>query len=245
MAFPGPSSNNGFPHASSSRTGFHFPAAGPSADAPRPSMIGDPQFDIFEWHPAYQSCQRYFLDHAQHDGSVQAVAALVNICLPFQWSTNPTVSSSGLAPLGTGPGAYPASWSRQGPTPHIPRPGAPVWVSLVPFIRRLVVTGFDKDGILHGFFGDEWRKGVGPVQECERRNYLFAAKSVGWAKVKYQYDISPQETVPFMKPLQNVQLEEIVAAETAWGEWLAMEDWMVGPRAPEAMDDPADSIERH
>ena len=74
----------------------------------------------------------------------------------------------------------------------------------MPFIRRLVVTGFDKDGILHGFFGDEWRKGVGPVQECERRNYLFAAKSVGWAKVKYQYDISPHETVPFMKPLQNV-----------------------------------------
>ncbi|KAL1627636.1 hypothetical protein SLS56_006257 [Neofusicoccum ribis] len=243
MAYPSPS--NGFSQASSSRSRL-FPATGPSADAPRPSMIGDPQFDIFEWHPAYQSCQRYFLDHAQHDGSVQAVAALVNICLPFQWPANPVVSSSGLAPPGAGPGSYPASWSRQGPTPHAPRPGAPVWVSLVPFIRRLVVTGFDKDGILHGFFGDEWRKGAGPVQECERRNYLFAAKSVGWAKVKYQYDISPHETVPFMKPLQNVQLEEIEAAEKTWSEWLAMEDWMVGPRAPEAMDDaPADSTGRY
>ncbi|EKG21923.1 hypothetical protein MPH_00843 [Macrophomina phaseolina MS6] len=243
MAFPGPS--NGLPQASSSRGGL-FPATPSSADAPRQSMIGDSQFDIFEWHPAYQSCQRYFLDHAQHDGSVQAVAALINICLPFQWSSSPVVSSSGLAPPGTGPGSYPASWSRQNPTPHATRPGVPVWVSLVPYIRRLIVTGFDKEGILHGFFGDEWRKGVGPVQECERRNYLFAAKSVGWAKVKYQYDISPHETVPFMKPLQNVQLEEIEAAEKTWSEWLAMEDWMVGPRAPEAMDDvPADSIERH
>ena len=235
-AFP-----NGYPHASSSRAG-PFGAAGPPSEGPR-GMINDPQFDIFDWHPAYQSCQRYFLDHAQHDGPVQAVAALVNICLPYQWAQNPIVSSSGMSPPGTGPGAYPPTWSRHGPAPHAPRPGS-VWVSLVPFIRRLVVTGFDKDGILHGFFGDDWRKGVGPVQECERRNYLFAAKSVGWAKVKYQYDMSPHETVPFLRPLQNVQLEEIEGAEKTWSEWLAMEDWMVGPRAPEAMDDPAESIER-
>jgi hypothetical protein len=26
----------------------------------------DDNFDIFEWYPRYQSCQRYFLDHAQH-----------------------------------------------------------------------------------------------------------------------------------------------------------------------------------
>jgi len=99
------------------------------------------------------------------------------------------------------------------------------------------VTGFDKVGVLHGFFGDDWRKGVGPIQECERRNYLFAAKSVGWAKVKEQYDMNPHETVPFLRPLQDVQLAEIEGAEKTWSQWLAMEDWMVGPRAPETMDE--------
>ena len=89
---------------------------------------------------------------------------------------------------------------------------------------------------MHGFFGDDWKKGVGPMWECERRNYLFAAKSVGWAKVKYQYDMSPHESVPFLKPLQNVNLNEIEAAEKTWSQWLAMEDWMVGPRAPDAED---------
>ncbi|KAK7527246.1 uncharacterized protein IWZ02DRAFT_440983 [Phyllosticta citriasiana] len=239
MAYPNVS--NGFPNASSSRS-VPFSNSGPPSEGPRRATIGDPQFDIFEWHPAYQSCQRYFLDHAQHDGSVQAVAALINICLPFQWSANPVMASVSIPPPGPGPTAYPAaSWSRH-TSAHAPRPGAPAWVSLVPFIRRLVVTGFDRDGVLHGFFGDDWRKGIGPIQECERRNYLFAAKSVGWAKVKYQYDMSPQETVPFMKPLQNVQLEEIESAERTWSEWLMMEDWMVGPRAPEAMDEPGDNI---
>ena len=78
---------------------------------------------------------------------------------------------------------------------------------------------------MHGFFGDDWKKGVGPVHECERRNYLFAAKSVGWAKVKCQYDMSPHETVPFMKPLQDVQLAEIEGAEKTWSQWLAIGWW--------------------
>jgi hypothetical protein len=95
----------------------------------------------------------------------------------------------------------------------------------------------DKVGIMHGFFGEEWRRGVGPVHECERRNFLFAAKSVGWANVKSQYDMSPQESVPFLKPLQDVQLAEIEGAEKTWSQWLAMEDWMVGPRAPDVNSD--------
>ncbi|KAF2100785.1 hypothetical protein NA57DRAFT_74381 [Rhizodiscina lignyota] len=216
------------------------PGSATGGDAPA-SMIGDPQFDIFEWYPAYQSCQRYFLDHAQYDGSVQAVAALINICLPFQWTANPIISASGNSPA-TGPGAYGSSWQQRAMPgastrlpPHQGAP-APTWVSLVPYMRRLVVTGFDREGVLHGFFGDDWRKGVGPLQECERRNYLFAAKSVGWAKVKYQYDISPYETVPFLKPLQNVPEAEIENAEKTWSQWLAMEDWMLGERAPERME---------
>jgi hypothetical protein len=106
----------------------------------------------------------------------------------------------------------------------------------VPFIRRLIVTGMDVDSIMRGFFGDDWLKGVGPVQECERRNYLFMAKSGGWAQVKSQYDMSPHESVPFLKPLQNVRLAEIENGEKMWSQWLAMEDWMVGPRAPDADD---------
>ncbi|KAF2461654.1 hypothetical protein BDY21DRAFT_92061 [Lineolata rhizophorae] len=219
-----------------------FPGA--SVDTPS-GMTGDPQFDIFDWHPAYQSCQRYFLDHAQHNGSVQAVAALINICLPFQWTPAPIVNSGQPPQAGAGPGAYQTAWPRPGPVASS-RQGPYSWVSLVPFVRRLVVTGFDKEAVLHGFFGDEWRKGVGPMQECERRNYLFAAKSVGWAKVKLQYDMSPQETVPFLRPLQNVELAEIEGAEKTWSEWLAMEDWMVGPRAPDEMrEEPTADVLRH
>ena len=217
------------------------PQPGASAASPRPldpfegsaassiSMASDPQFDIFDWHPAYQSCQRYFLDHAQHDGGVQAVASLINIKLPFQWSS--PINGSQIPPYS--PAAPP--YSRPGvQSPHSTSP--PVWISLVPFVRRLVVTGFDKEPILHGFFGDDWRKGVAPVQDVERRNYLFAAKSGGWKYVKKQYDMSAEETVPFLRPLQNVQLVEIEGAEKAWSQWLAMEDWMVGPRAPETIE---------
>jgi len=112
----------------------------------------------------------------------------------------------------------------------------PAFVSLVPYIRRLVVTGFDKTPILHGFFGDEYSRGVLPHVDCERRNYLFAAKHGGWRTCKKQYDVGSgggeDETVPFMKPLDEAKMEELTAAEKAWSGWLAMEDWMVGPRAP-------------
>jgi hypothetical protein len=209
-----------------------------------PTASSEPHFDIFDWHPAYQSCQRYFLDHAQHDNGVQAVCALINICLPFQWTQNPLMNASGPLPHASGAAAYNMPWPRQGPVTNSRGQPAPAWVSLVPFIRRLVVTGMDSPGIMHGFFGEDWRKGVGPMHECERRNYLFAAKSVGWAKVKCQYDMSPHESVPFLKPLQEVQLAEIEGAEKTWSQWLAMEDWMVGPRAPDAEGQLHDSRRR-
>ena len=101
-----------------------------------------------------------------------------------------------------------------------------------------MVTGLDFPGVLHGFFGDDWVAGVGPLHEQERRNYLFAAKSGGWASVKKDYDMLPLETVPFLRPLQGPVIAEIEAAEKSWSEWLAMEDWMVGPRAPEGMVQP-------
>ncbi|KAI9867313.1 MAG: hypothetical protein M1813_009591 [Trichoglossum hirsutum] len=201
---------------------------------------GELQFDIFDWYPHYQSCTRYFLDHAQHSGPVQAAAAFLNISLPFQRHHNPVLASS---PGPTSTHAAGPSLSGLGPTPHLgsvpPRTSASSWVSLVPYIRRLVATGFDFPGMLHGWFGDDWAAGVGPLHEQERRNYLFAAKSGGWAAVKHDYDMLPDETVPFLRPLQGPVNGEIEAAESKWSEWLAMEDWMVGPRAPDSMGEEA------
>ena len=208
---------------------------GSPSSVPRPSYLTERNdFDVFAWHEAYKSCLKYFLDRSQHDGMVQAVAALVNIRLPFQWAQNPVprfYSQSNQPPSHAQQhfGGYRNSPPQPPPAPH----GQAFWVSLLPFIRRLVATGFDTDGILHGFFGDDWRRGVGELQEVERRNFLFTAKSVGWAKVKYQYDMPPDELIPFIRPLQNVQLEEIESAEKNWSKWLAMEDWMVGPRDPD------------
>jgi hypothetical protein len=106
-------------------------------------------------------------------------------------------------------------------------------VALLPYIRRLVATGFDFPAVLHGFFGDDWAQGIGPLHEMERRNYLFAAKSDNWLTVKAAYDMDDGQTIPFLRPLQNASEKEIQGAETTWSEWLAMQDWMLGPRAPE------------
>lgn len=114
----------------------------------------------------------------------------------------------------------------------------------MPYIRRLVVTGFDSDAVLHGFFGDDWMQGIGPIHETERRNYLFAAKSDTWVRVKAQYDMEDGQTVPFMRPLQNVTEDEIQGAESYWSEWLAMQDWMLGPRAPPSVGGPRVNIKR-
>lgn len=206
----------------------------------------DAQFDIFEWHVHFQSCVRYFLDHAQYDGPVQALAAFINIRLPFQ--KIPNILSSRPAgspppPLGgaSGRGAGSASSSGRGgpaggghhlgggPLP----PQHPPHVTLIPYIRRLVATGFDYPAVLHGFFGDDWISGIGPLHEQERRNYLFAAKSDTWLTVKAAYDMGEEQAIPFLRPLQTVTEKEIVGAEVSWSEWLAMQDWMLGPRDPQ------------
>lgn len=46
------------------------------------------------------------------------------------------------------------------------------------------------------------------------------------------------QTVPFLRPLQNVTEEEIQSAESNWSEWLAMQDWMLGPRSPPEVGTP-------
>ena len=207
-------------YAASATTGGSF--ADPSNPGPRPNEAA---FDIFEWYPQYQSCQKYFLDHAQHSQHVQAVASFINITLPCNKYPVPITGFTALhSPHASIP--TPNFNPQQRAAPSVSS------VSLIPYLRRLVALGMDIPGVLHGFFGDDWRKGVGPLHEQERRNYLFAAKSGGWASVKKDYDMSPDETVPFLRPLQNVTDLEIEAAEKTWSEWLAMEDWMVGSRAP-------------
>ncbi|KAL7892301.1 hypothetical protein HDV63DRAFT_277009 [Trichoderma sp. SZMC 28014] len=166
------------------------------------------QFDLFDWYPAYQACASFFVQRGQHSSEVQAVAAIINIRLPHQQSPPSSATSSTLG----------ISHSNAN-------------ISLVPYVRRLVATGFDTAAILHGFFGDSWDAGIGSIHQNERRNYLFAAKSETWLRVKASYDLEDGQTVPFLRSLQGVTEEEIQAAEANWSEWLAMQDWMLGPRA--------------
>lgn len=203
--------------------------------------VDDPQFDIFDWYPKYQSCQRYFLDHAQHSVPVQALAAFVNILLPFQRPQYPIVRYT--RPESPAPSSRDQGPSRTAQT--MQGTFAASFTSLIPFIRRLVVTGMDFSGVFHGFFGDDWPVGIGPLHEQERRNYLFAAKSGGWASVKRDYDMLPMETVPFLRPLQSPLDVEIEGAERAWSHWLAMEDWMVGSRAPESAGTTTETTSAH
>lgn len=171
---------------------------------------------------------KFFLDHAQHEVHVQAFAAFINILLPYQRQQDPIFSSAG-APISRDPDR--AARESVSPRPGLPHL-APVTVSLVPYIRRLVVTGMDVPQVLHGFFGNDWETGVGPQREVERRNYLFAAKSEPWSSVKSSYDMLPSELVPFLRPLAHPTDPELQAADKTWSEWLAMGDWMIGTRAP-------------
>ncbi|BCR94015.1 uncharacterized protein AKAW2_11061A [Aspergillus luchuensis] len=104
--------------------------------------------------------------------------------------------------------------------------------SLRAYIRRLIVTAQDSPEVLGAFFGEDWVGGVGSLVKQERVNYLFTAKSGGWASIKAAYDILPDEQTPFLRPLRAAAEEELREAEARWSEWLAMEDWMVGPRSP-------------
>ncbi|KAM3450850.1 hypothetical protein MY8738_008559 [Beauveria namnaoensis] len=179
-----------------------------SAPIPFQHPFQESQFNIFAWYTNFRECQNYFVEHAQRTRPVQAVAAFVNILLPFQKAQKserePSDDTKSSARL----------------------------VALVPYVRRLVATGFDTPAVLHGFFGDGWNAGIGQIHEMERRNFLFAAKSENWVQVKSSYDIEGGQTVPFLRPLQDAIEQEIQGAESSWSEWLAMQDWMLGPRAP-------------
>ncbi|XHG09454.1 hypothetical protein AWENTII_012510 [Aspergillus wentii] len=175
--------------------------------------------DLNAWYPHYTACLQHFLDHAQHSAPVQAVAAFINIRLPYQRPTDPVWRFSGAQPVDSTSviGAAPTSSA---------------YVSLRPYLRRLIVTGQDTPTVLHAFFGGDWVTGIGCICKQERVNYLFTAKSSGWAATKSTYDILPDQQTPCLRPLREPSEEELRSAETRWSEWLAMEDWMVGPRSP-------------
>lgn len=203
-------------------------------------------FDMLEWYPQLQSCIRYFVDHAQYLGPIQALAAFINIKLPFQKFPNPILASTQQnsppvqdSTIGSHPGGSSISApAAPGPAtflgPRQAAAGTYPFVSLTPYIRRLVATGFDFDKILYGFFGNDWKTGIGPLHEAERRNFLFAAKSESWLVVKSKYDMDEEQMIPFLRPLQGATEIEIRNAEERWSEWLSMQDWLVGPRALEA-----------
>ena len=173
------------------------------------SVMGGAEFgrvDPAGWFPHYKNCLQYFVDSSQHTPQVQSIAAFINIRLPCQ---RPSESSTPV------PGSAPSSF-----------------VSLRPYIRRLIVTAQDSPTVMQGFFGGDWEAGVGCIYKQERVNYLFTAKSSGWASTKAAYDISPDEETPFLRPLRDPSEDEIRVAEARWSEWLAMEDWMVGARSP-------------
>lgn len=172
-----------------------------------------------EWFPVYQSCVQHFVDVAQHTPKAQSLAALINIRLPCQRDIAPVFHYS--EPTSSTVNSNSNNSESKAGT-----------VSLIPYIRRLVVTATDTPAIMQELFGENWFAGIGPLHSQERVNYLFAAKSGGWLKTKTHYDLAPYETVPFLRPLRNPQEEELRAADARWSQWLAMEDWMVGPRSP-------------
>lgn len=169
-----------------------------------------------DWHNHYNACLQYFIDQGQHSPSVQSIAAFLNIRLPCQKSST-SVSPSSSSPSTNAP------QTSQSPASS---------VSLRPYIQRLIVTGHDAPSVLDAFFGDHWPAGVGCIFKQERVNYLFTAKSSGWASTKAAYDIHPDEQTPFLRALRDPSEDELREAEGRWSEWLAMEDWMVGPRSP-------------
>jgi hypothetical protein len=215
-----------------------------------------PNPDPSTWVPYYNNCLQYFVAVAQHTVPVQALAAYVNISLPFQreqqdyhsllgrgsnnnptrgnqlrslFSTFSSSSASSVSPLANRAN-HPL---RTGNNPSgNTRLTAEESSLLTPYIRRLVVTATDTPTNLSKLFGPEWSTGIGGILAEERINYLFAAKSAGWLATKAQYDILPYETVPFLSPLRDPQEEEIQVAEARWSDWLAFGDWMIGSRSP-------------
>jgi len=147
-----------------------------SRSAPQPPE--NQQFDIVDWYPKFQSCHRYFLDHAQHSGPVQALSAFINIQLPYQKQANPVLSrsssSSPSSPRSARPEIPPSA--NRIPLPKAKAPCTHRLSLLLPYLRRLVATGHDTPAVLHGFFGDDWVSGIGELHEIETTELSLRSK---------------------------------------------------------------------
>jgi len=235
---PYASSFSCFNNGSASGSGSHRQSSGRSSSSGGGTGGAVGGFDVTAWYPKHQSCQRYFVEVAQHSYPCQALAAFINIKLPFQraaGSSNPPTRWTPVQP----PPPFRPLGGLQLPLPplaqaqlHHPTVPSHSWVSLYPYIRRLVATGFDTPAILHGWFGDDWECGIGPQHEQERRKYLLVAKSGGWAATKRDYDMVIDECVPYLQPLRDISEGELEGAEDTWSVWLAMEGSMLEKRGP-------------
>lgn len=166
---------------------------------------------LLDWCPhSYRSCKIYFLHTGQYSASVRGLCELINIQLPYQKAT--------FIQRFLG-------WIIEGSQT----------ISLIPYLDRLICTGQDTDATLAEFFGDGWSRGISVLHKEQRQTYLKTAKSTDYASVKSVYDIGSQETVPHMVPLREATEEEIQTAERGWSEWLAMQDWEIGPRFPNSL----------
>ncbi|PQE12133.1 ilp is an apoptosis inhibitor protein [Rutstroemia sp. NJR-2017a BVV2] len=243
----GPSSEN-YRHPQRHQEAFADYDEPPNGDRDEEGSV----FNTLDWYKHFLSCQEHFLEKGQHDYAVQAIAAFINIQLPFQKQPYPVNradqawSRKNLAERPSerrdrewdGDAAHQGhpAYQQQHGSPSRSRqgkePGYPQHVSLIPYLRRLIITSHDSDEILEYFFGVNWRKGLGALHEVERRNYMFASKSKNWLDVKTAYDISPEQSVPFLTPLREVLEVELKASDDAWSQWMAMGDWMLGPREP-------------
>ena len=171
---PYASSFSCFNNGSASGSGSHRQSSGQSSSSGGETDGAVGGFDVIAWYPKHQCCQRYFVEVAQHSYPCQALAAFINIKLPFQravGSSNPPTRSTPVQP----PPPFQTRFGLQLPPPplaqaqlHHPTMPSHGWVSLYPYIRRLVATGFDTPAILHGWFGDDWECGIGPQHEQEK-----------------------------------------------------------------------------
>lgn len=149
---------------------------------------------------------------------------------------NLTIPSTSTIPSGSrGPTPFPAESFEPTTTPRHSPPPIPSptnvmspsltkaayygWVSPVPYIRRLVVTGNDQNTNFLLWFGPNWERGMAMTIEHERRNMFLAARESTWLQVKESYDIGFDESVPYVCPRKPDDDEEWNRLGSYWYKW--------------------------
>jgi hypothetical protein len=116
---------------------------------------------LCNWIFAYEECQSFFLTNAQFTEPVQALAALANLPLPFQWR------------------AYNQSQITSYPKPELSDNDDLAYIQqqvcIASYIRHLIISGLDSPPALRAFFGKTWKVGVGNILNSERRKCLLIA----------------------------------------------------------------------